>query len=166
MGAKGDALAKQFETKIQDAIAVVERLGDAEWSKVTAGEKWTVGVTAHHVATSLEAVSGLVKALGSGQSTGNLSMAMLDQMNAQHAKDHASCTRAETIALLRKGAVTAATTIRGLSDDQLARTATVLSDAPPMSTEQLIHLGLVQHVGDHFGSIRKTIDSQEKTAGR
>ena len=44
MGAKGEALAKQFEGKVQEATAVVEKLSDADWKKTTSAEKWTVGV--------------------------------------------------------------------------------------------------------------------------
>jgi len=45
MGAKTEALARQFEGKAQDAVATLEKLGDGDWKKVTAAERWTVGVT-------------------------------------------------------------------------------------------------------------------------
>ena len=157
MGAKSEALAKQFETKAQEAAAILEKLSDADWKKVTEAEKWTVGVTAHHLASVLEPIAGMITAIASGQARGNFTMGMLDEMNAQHAKEHASCTRAETIALLKKGAAAAAAVVRGLSDDQLAKSATVLTDAPPMTAEQIVTGGLIAHIDDHFGSIRKTI---------
>jgi hypothetical protein len=47
MGAKGEALAKQFEAKARDAVTAIESLSDAEWKKVTAAEQWTVAATAH-----------------------------------------------------------------------------------------------------------------------
>ena len=39
MGAKGEAFAKQFEAKVQEATALLEKLSDADWKKTTAGEK-------------------------------------------------------------------------------------------------------------------------------
>ena len=39
MGAQGETFAKQFEAKVQEATAAIERLTDAEWQKVTAAEK-------------------------------------------------------------------------------------------------------------------------------
>jgi hypothetical protein len=114
-------------------------------------------VTAHHFAVALEPVSQLVKAVAAGQSPGKVTRAMLDEMNAQHAKDHANCTKAETINLLEKGAVSTAAVIRGLSDDQLAKSGTVLTDAPAMTAEQLIVAALLNHIDEHFGSIRKTV---------
>jgi Mycothiol maleylpyruvate isomerase N-terminal domain len=157
MGAKSEALAKQFEAKAQEAVAILEKLSDADWKKVTEAEKWTVGVTAHHLARALEAVAGIVTGIVSGQSRGNFTRAMLDEMNAQHAKEHANCTRAETIALLQKGTPAAAAVVRRLSDDQLAKSATVFTDAPPMTAEQLIMGGLINHIDEHLGSIRKTV---------
>src|SRR5262245_62978792 len=98
MGAKTEALAKQFESKARDAVTTLEKLDDADWKKVTTAEKWTVGVTAHHLAGGLGAVAGLVSGLVAGApSRGQFTRAMLDQMNAQHAKEHASCTRGEAV---------------------------------------------------------------------
>ena len=45
MGAKAEALARQFEGKARDALTTLEKLGDTDWKKVTAAEKRTVGVT-------------------------------------------------------------------------------------------------------------------------
>jgi Mycothiol maleylpyruvate isomerase N-terminal domain len=158
MGAKTEALARQFEEKARAAVATLERLGDAEWKRVTVAEKWTVGVTAHHLAGGLEVVAGIVTGIVSGAPPrGNFTRAMLDEMNAQHAKEHADCTRAETLTLFQRGAAKAFAVVQGLSDDQLAKSGTVFTDAPPMTAEQLIMLGLVGHIDDHMGSIRKTI---------
>jgi Mycothiol maleylpyruvate isomerase N-terminal domain len=157
MGAKSEALAKQFEAKVQEAVAVIEKLSDVEWKKVTEAEHWTVGVTAHHLASAFEPVAGIVTTIVTGQSRGNFTRAMLDEMNARHAQEHANCTKAETIALLKRGAVTAAAVVRGLHDEQLATSGTVFTDAPPMTAEQLIISGLIGHIEAHVGSIRKTV---------
>jgi len=157
MGAKGEALAKQFEAKANEAAATLEKLSDSDWEKVTEAEKWTVGVTAHHLAGGLEAVSGIITGIVAGKAPGNFTMGMLDQMNAQHAKEHANCTKAETAALLKKGAATAAAVVRGLSDEQLAKSGIVFTGVPPMTAEQLVQRGLIMHIDEHLGSIRKTV---------
>ena len=157
MAAKSEALAKQFEDKARDAKAVIGALTDADWKKTTEAEHWTVGVTAHHLAGSLEAVAGIVKGIVSGQTPGNFTMRMLDEMNAAHAKDHANCTKAETVAMLERGTATALSTVRGLSDEQLATSAKVFSDAPAMTAEQLVNLGLINHVAEHLASIKKAV---------
>jgi len=157
MGAKAEALAKQFEAKVQEATVVLETLSDADWRKITDAEKWPVGVTAHHVAGSHEPTAGIVTAVATGQSMGNFTMDMLHEMNARHATEHANCTKAETIELHRKGAAAAAAVVLGLSDEQLAKSGPVLAGMPPMTAEQVVTGILINHIDDHFGSIRKTV---------
>ena len=157
MGAKGEALAKQFEAKAQEATAAMEKLTDADWKKVTAAEKWSVGVTAHHVAGAHEPISGIIKTVAAGQSMPNFTMDMLHAMNAKHAQDFAGCTKAETLALHKNGAAAAAAIVRGLSDEQLTKSGTVLAGNPPMSAEQVVAGILINHIDDHLGSIRKTV---------
>ena len=157
MGAKAETLARQFEAKVKDAGAVLEKLTDADWKKTTAAEKWTVGVTAHHIAGAYEPVAHIITTIASGQALPHFTTQMLDEMNAKHAVEFAGCTRGETIALHTKGAAAAAAAVRALSDEQLARSGTVFAGVPPMSAEQLVMRGLVNHIDEHFGSIRKTV---------
>lgn len=157
MGAKSEALASQFEARANEATAVLDKLSDADWKKVTGSEKWTVGVTAHHMAGSHEPISGIVKTIAAGQSMPHFTMEMLHEANAKHAREHANCTKAETLALHKKGAAAAAAVVRGLSDAQLATSGTVLRDAPAMTVEQIVTNILINHVNDHLGSIKKTI---------
>ena len=156
MGAKGEALAKQFEAKVQEATAALEKLSEADWKKTTAAEKWTVGVVAHHVAGAHDGISGIIKTVAAGQSMPNFTMTMLDDMNAKHAQEFAGCTKVETVALHKKNAAAAAAVVRGLSDADLARSGVVLTGMPAMNVEQIITNILINHIDDHFGSIRKT----------
>ena len=157
MAGKAEALAKQFEAKAQEATTVLDRLSDADWTKTTSAEKWTVGVVAHHLAGAHEAIAGIIKTVASGQSMPNFTMDMLHDMNAKHAQEHAKATKAETVALHKKGAAAAAATLRGLSDAELGKSATVLTGMPPMSVEQIVGGILLHHVDEHLGSIRKTV---------
>ena len=94
MGAKSEALARQFDGKVQEATKVFEGLSDAEWKKVTSAEKWPVCVVAHHVAGAHEGIIGIVKTISSGQPMPHFTMEMLDGMNAKHAQEFANCTKA------------------------------------------------------------------------
>ena len=157
MGAKSEALAKQYEAKVQEATATLEQLSEADWKKTTGGETWTVGVVAHHVAGSHEGIAGIIKTVASGQSMPNFTMDMLHDMNAKHAKEFANVSKAETIALHKKNAAAAAAVVRGLSDADLGKSATVLTGMPPMSVEQIIHGILLNHVEEHLKSIRAAV---------
>ena len=155
MGAKSAALATRFETKAGEAMATLDQLSEADWTKVTEAEKWPVGVTAHHLAGALEAVSHLVEAVAAGQAL-DFRLDQLDEMNARHAKEYANCTKAETIALQKRSAAVAVATIRGLSDEQLAKSGSLGPSGPTMTAEDLITLGMLNHIDEHYGSIRKT----------
>ncbi len=157
MGAKGEALAKQFEGKVQEAAAVIEKLSDADWKKTTSAEKWSVGVVAHHVAVGHEGIAGIIKTVSTGQPMPHFTMDMLHAMNAKHAQEYANCTKAETLALHTKNAAAAAALLRGLGDADLAKSAAVHVGMPPMSVEQIVNGILINHVDEHVGSIRATV---------
>jgi Mycothiol maleylpyruvate isomerase N-terminal domain len=157
MGARAEALAKQFETKAAEMTKAIGQLSDADWKKVTESEKWPVGVTAHHVAGGHEPISGIVKTVAGGQSIPNFTMDMLHESNAKHAREFAGCTKAETLALHEKGAAAAAAVVRGLSDADLERSGTVLTGMPAMTAQQVVEGILISHIGEHLGSIQKTV---------
>lgn len=157
MGARAEALAKQFEGKAREATALLERLSDADWKKTTSSEKWPVGVVAHHMAGAHEVIAGLVKTIAAGKPAPNMSMETLHEMNAKHAREHANCTKTETLALHKKNAAAAAAVVRGLSDPELDRSGTVLTGMPAMTAAQLAERALIGHMDEHIGSIRATV---------
>jgi len=101
---KREAFAKQFEAKVEETSALLEKLSDTDWKKTTAAEKWTVALTAHHIASSYESATHSIRTIAAGQAIPHFTREMLDEMNAQHAKEFAACTKAETIALHKKAA--------------------------------------------------------------
>lgn len=159
MGARAEQLAKKFDETCREMHTTVEKLSDAEWKKVAQGEKWSVGVVAHHIAQSHMGIAGLIKSLASGQHTASISMDDINVGNAKHAKEFASVGKADTVALHKKNAAEAAAIVRGLDDAALARSASALKGMPAMTTEQAVVGILIGHLEDHLGSIRKTISA-------
>ena len=157
MGAKGEAFAKQFEAKAQEVSSTIERLSDADWKKVTAAEKWSVGVVAHHIAGSHQGLSGVVKMLADGKGGPGINMDMIHAGNAKHAQEFAGVSKADTLALHKSNAAAAATMLRGIADGDFDRTGVVLNGMPPMSAGQLAGGLLVGHMEEHLGSIRATV---------
>ena len=105
-------------------------------------------------------IANIVKSVASGQSLPNFTMAKLDEMNAQHAREHATCTKAETLELHKKNAATAASIVCGLSDAELDRSGTVLAGMPPMTAQQAVERILINHVNEHLGSIRAAVGAK------
>ena len=157
MGDKSEALAKQYEAKVQEATAVLEKLSDADWNKTTAAEKWTVGVVAHHVAGAHEGIAGIIRTVAGGQSIPKITLDALHEMNAKHAQEFANAGKADTIALHKTGAAAAAALVRGLSDADLAKSGTVLTGVPPMTVEQIVTNILINHVDEHVKNIKTVV---------
>jgi len=157
MAERSEALAAKFEEANNDVIAMVESASDDQWSAVCADEGWSVGVVAHHIGGGYPLIAGLVQALASGADIPPLTTEQLDQANAKHAEEHANATKEETLEMLRTGGAAAATAVRGLSDEQLDRSSTVIAGAPDMSVEQVIENVMIGSAAGHGASIKKTI---------
>jgi hypothetical protein len=155
MSVRARSLAQQFEQANHDLIATVEGVSDAQWRAKTPGDGRSVGVVAHHVATSHKMIAGLAGAIAHGQPVPAVTMDMIHQGNAAHAAQYANCTRAETLALLRQNGAEALAAVRELGDAGLDRTATL--PLGTMSAAQVIERILIGHVHDHHGSIRKAL---------
>lgn len=96
------ALAQRFQEFNQELITFVENCSASDWCKVTKAEGWTVGVTAHHVAATHYPLIDWVQMLVEGRTLPPVTMAMVDEMNRQHAAAHVDCTPTEVIDLLRR----------------------------------------------------------------
>jgi uncharacterized damage-inducible protein DinB len=155
MGERAQTLANRFDEVNREIISTVDKCSDVKWRAKCAGETWSVGVVAHHVAESHAGIARIIQTLASGQPLPNVTTEMIDQRNAQHAQQHASCTKQETLDLLRKNGDSAAATVRGLSDEQLKLSGTLRMG--PMTAEQVVENILIGHAKGHLASIRAAI---------
>ena len=156
MSERARALAERFERANRELIQTVERLSEAQWKTQTAGEGWGVNVVAHHVAESHKGIAGLVQRVASGGGSAPLpTMETVHERNAVHARQHADCTKPETLALLRQNGAAAAAIVRGLGDAELDRTAPL--PLGTMSVAEVIERILIGHGHGHHGSIRQAI---------
>jgi len=160
MGARAEQLAKKFDESCAEFNKVVEGLSDADWKKVTSAEKWPVGVVAHHAAEAHAGIGGLVHLVAKAQPLPGLTMEMIDAGNAKHAKEQANVTKAETLALLKSNGAKTSALVRGLSDAELDRSASVLAGMPAVTAAQAIEGILISHVREHLGSIRATVGAK------
>src|SRR5215212_7925928 len=102
MGQRANDLADRFERANNDVIVTVEGCSEEQWQRTCNAEGWSVGVTAHHLATAYPAVAGFARLLAADQPLPNFTGEMLDASNAEHAREHASCSRTDTLAMLRQ----------------------------------------------------------------
>lgn len=156
MGERAQALADRFDAANDDLIAVVNRLTDVQWKAECAREGWSVGVTAHHVAAWYDGTVWLIQAVANGLTEAPMTAEQLHRENAQHARQHAGCTRQETAEFLRRDGAKVVEAIRSLQDEHLDRR--VKLHAGEMTLERAIEFLLVDHVADHLRSIRDAVE--------
>ena len=157
MSQRTKELVARFTGFNNEFIAFVDNCSDEDWRKVCSGEGWTVGVVAHHVAAGHFGAIDFVRMIVAGEAIPEITMETIDQMNAQHAKEHANCTREEVLALLRKNGSAFAGYLEGLSEADLARTGYLALIGGDVSAQQLIEMVIFQMGGEHFDSMKASI---------
>jgi DinB superfamily len=154
MSQKTKELVERFTAFKNDFIAFVDNCSDEDWREVCSAEGWTVGVVAHHVAAGHFGAIDFVRMIVAGEAIPEITMETIDQMNAQHAKEHANCTTEEVLALLRKNGSAFADYLEGLSEADLARTGYLAAIGGDVSAQQLIEMIILQSGGEHFDSMK------------
>ena len=147
-------LVERFTAFNNDFIAFVDNCSDEEWRKVCSGEGWTVGVVAHHVAAGHFGAIDLVKLIVAGEAIPQITMEAIDQMNAQHAKEHANCTKEEVLTLLRENGSAFAGYLEGLSETDLVRTGYLAAIGGDVSAQQLLEMFIFQSGAEHLNSMK------------
>ncbi len=160
MAERAEALATRFEEANAELAAVIEGCTDAQWRATCKGEGWSVGVTAHHVAFDQDHITKWFTAIATGRPLPPPAEGGLDASNARHAAQYASCTKAETLDLLRAGGVVAARAVRALSDEQLDRESLPTPGRPAWTAGGVVERILIGHVVNHMASIRAAIGGQ------
>lgn len=155
MSERAEALANQLAQVTAELAAAVEGCSDETWKKTCSAEGWSIGVTAHHAASSYGPVFGLAQAVATGVEVPPITMEMIDAGNAQHAIEYANCTKEDVLAILRTDAPGIIEGVRGLSDEQLdCSAALAMTGGAPMSAQQIVEGILINHPREHLESIR------------
>ena len=120
------ALAARFAAFNQQLIDFVAQCPADDWRKVTKAEGWSVGVTAHHIGATHYPLLEWVQMFVEGRPLPPVTMAMVDEMNRQHAEAHANCTPAEVLEILRRDSNQALAYLQTINDTDLERPAGIV----------------------------------------
>lgn len=155
---RANALAERLLLGANTLATFAEGLSDTEWNKPVLGDGRTIGVVVHHVANVYPLEIELAQVLASGNPITAATMDVVNQMNAEHAKEFANVSKQETITLLRQNSSIAADSVRVLTDAELDQSATVSLNAnAPLTTQFFIEDHALRHSFHHFDKIKKTI---------
>lgn len=157
MSQRAQELVQRFDAANNAMIHYIEACSEEELNQVTSGEGWSVRVAAHHIAVSHEPVAGFVHLVASGAALPPLTIDLLNQMNAQHAAEHAHVSKTAILDGLRQNGAKAASMIAGLTDEQLDRSAHLPTFGATMSAQAVAENILIRHIDHHLESIKAAV---------
>ena len=158
-GRRAALLADRIEQGAAGLAAFAEGISEAEWHvPVSATDHRSVGVIVHHVASMYPIEIDVARAVAGGNAVTDVSWEAVAQINAKHAQDQGSATRAATLELLRKNSREAAAAVRALTDAELDQAAPFsLSFGAPMTAQFVIEDHALRHSWHHLAKIRAAL---------
>src|SRR6266508_1275400 len=156
MGGRAELLSDRIEEGAAGLAAFAEGLSEAEWHTPASGsDRRSVGVVVHHVATVYPIEIDLARTIAGGRAVTDATWEALAKMNAKHAREHATVTKAAALELLRRNSRQAAAAVRALTDDELDRAAPFsLSYAAPVTAQFVVEDHALRHSWHHLARIR------------
>ena len=152
-------LADRIEQGAAGLAAFAEGISEAEWHvPVSSTDHRSVGVIVHHVASMYPIEIDVARAVAGGNAVTDVSWDAVAQINAKHAQDQASATKAATLELLRKNSREAAAAVRALTDAELDQAAPFsLSFGAPVTAQFVIEDHALRHSWHHLAKIRAAL---------
>jgi hypothetical protein len=159
MSRRAELLAGRIEDGAAGLAAFAEGLSAAEWETPTSStDERTVGQIVNHVALLYPIEVDLARAIAGGNAVTDVTWQVVAEMNARHAREHASVTKEEALELLRKNSRQAADRVRAFSDEELDRAAPFsLSSEAPVTSQFVIEDHALRHPWHHLARIRKAL---------
>jgi hypothetical protein len=155
---RANALADRLEEGARALATFASALTDAQWQTCILGDGRKIGVVVHHVASVYPIEIQLAQTVASGKPVTGVTMDVINEMNAGHARENDAVTKEAALELLRENSAAAAAAIRALSDEELDRGATVslYSDAP-LTSQFVLEDHAVRHSYHHLAKIRRAL---------
>ncbi len=156
---RAEFLADRIEQGAAGLAAFAEGISEAEWHVPVSGtDTRSVGVIVHHVATMYPIEIDVARAVASGNAVTDVTWEVVAGINAKHAQEQASATKAATLELLRKNSREAAAAVRGFTDAELDQAAPFsLSFGAPVTAQFVIEDHALRHSWHHLAKIRAAL---------
>lgn len=154
MSEQAQDLARRFIEMHGTVIAAVERCSPTQWAAPAPEGGWPLAMAAYHVALVEGRTADLIRAIVAGHPIPPLTMEIIEERNAQDAREHAGCTHEETLALLRQNGRQAAEVLGGLSDEQLQRTTAGPLFGRSWTTAEVAEAVVLGHLQGHLADFQ------------
>ena len=113
-------------------------------------------MVAHHIAAGHYSAIETAKMIVAGEPLPNLTMDDLNQMNEQHAKENAGCTKDEVLSILSQKGAAVNNFVAALGDGDLDRRAFHPILGADVTTEQYVKMVMIDSSGDHLTNMKVT----------
>ena len=154
-------LADDFGAAQQRFIKLVESLADEKWRMKGVNtpelrqndedESRTVGVIAHHVASTQPWIMSRIRAIIEDEPTPPVDFKII---NAKHAVEHGGATKAEVVGMLKQNLHRITDEVRAIPDHMLDKERQLPTGV--MTVQQRIERVLIGHMKAHQASIEAT----------
>jgi hypothetical protein len=154
---RAESLAARLEAGAALLAEYAEGLTENEWkSRVKDGR--TIGVIVHHVASMYPIEMEAARTIASGKPFVGVTWENIAELNAQHAREHATVTKPVALALLRQNSKDAAAGVRMFSDAELDTAAPFsLSFDAPMTAQFVVEDHALRHSWHHLARIKAAL---------
>ena len=161
VGTRAAKYADDFVAAQRGFIELIESLSDEQWHAVgrnyperinDTDENRTLGVIAHHVASSEQFIIDRIYLMLEGRPMPQVDFT---ESNARHAAQKSDVTREEVVALLRANEDQIPPRIRAIPDDELD--VEHQTPAGPATVAQRLERVLIGHLKMHQGSIEAAL---------
>ena len=156
---RAELLADRIEEGAAGLAAFAEGLSEAEWRTPISGrDRRSIGVVVHHVASVYPIEIDLARAIASGKAVTEVTWEAISELNAKHASDQATVTKAAALELLRRHSRQAADAVRAFTDDELDQAAPFsLSFGAPVTAQFVVEDHALRHSWHHLARIRAAL---------
>jgi hypothetical protein len=152
-------LADRLEEGAAGLAAFAEKTSDAEWQlPVSASDRRSIGVIVHHVANMYPIEIEVARIIASGKPITDVTWEAVATINANHAQEQGSVTKATALDLLRRNSREAAAAVRAFTDEELDQAQPFsLSFGAPVTAQFVIEDHALRHSWHHLARIRKAL---------
>ncbi len=157
MANRSTQLSERLKKFNDEVIAFVEGLSEGDWKKLCKPEDWPVGVTARHIGASHYQAALMAKMIINGRKLPELTADEITEAANLHAREHADCTKAEVLEILKIEGNAMAEFVRGLSDPELDRSGRLFATGRDMTAEQFIDAVVLKSAKGHFESMKAAV---------
>ena len=165
MSKRSDALADRLERGARALTDFAASLTENEWKIPTPKDGRKIGVIVNHVATVYPLEIQFAQTVAKGEAVTDLTMEVINKMNADHAGANDEVTKEQTLELLRQNSAAAAAAIRALSDEELDQAVPVsLYGGATVTCQFVLEDHAVRHSYHHLSRLKSALQSIARAA--